>query len=197
MVKLRKTNSGDTTWKFAFFKPIVVLGDGSNIASPRYNTMARIVDTYDHVFKIIIPAGDLYPNTEVIVTVIDKSKEASAPTGLEMINDMVSVTFKPSNAGISLDRFNLTWLIELPVLASRRYKHPPISVWIQCIRDCTETDIQYGYTDCYKPQPAKEIYIPNSTPLLLWYGCRCTLILPHFLCLKPDDWMMVVQHGNL
>ena len=120
--ELRRTNAGDTTWKLAIFRKIPFLGLGSNIAAPYYSTIATFVDTNGYKFTIVVPPGSLSPNTEMSIVVVDKSKEASPPPDMEMINDMLMVVFTPSVASASLDTFTLTWVpVAVPVPGSRRY----------------------------------------------------------------------------
>jgi hypothetical protein len=87
--------------------------------------VATVIDTYGYVFKIVIPGHEMPIGATMIAAVVtgDTSKYTGVPNGLEMIKDVISVTFTPSDASQNVTNYTVTWQKGLPISIARRYVH--------------------------------------------------------------------------
>jgi hypothetical protein len=89
------------------------------------DVVSTVTDTHGYVFKIIISGIEMPIGATVNAAVVtgDTSEYTGIPTGFKMINDVISVTFTPSNASKNVTNYTVTWQKELPISTSRRYVH--------------------------------------------------------------------------
>jgi hypothetical protein len=86
-------------------------------------TIVSSITTRDGKGRFVITVPNIAEGTQMFLTELDSTQEASPPIGWEIVGAMILVTFEPPEISKDIDVIQLTYSEDFQISPSRRY-HP-------------------------------------------------------------------------